>query len=268
MTSQERHSSQFAHGKPVPIDPVSFQPQFDLGPGKYRIGMIILSNDYATERDFVNLRPSDEFTYFVARIPFASDITPQSLAQTEAELGKAASLILPGGRLDAIAYSCTSAAVVLGHERVRAAIHTGRPDVPCITPISAAIAALKVLGIERISVLTPYVDSINEQVLQVFSGHGLHIKSFESFKLKNDLDMANLSPQSIMRGALEVNSDAADAVFISCTAIRAVEVIDAIEQQIGKPVITSIQAMFWQCLRTVGYNEPIQGYGRLLTKPL
>lgn len=248
----------------VRINPVSFQPYFDVGPGKYRIGMIILSNDYATERDFVNMRPSDDIAYFVARIPIASDITPESLAQTESELGKAAALILPGGRLDAIAYSCTSAAVVLGHERVEQAIHAGRPGIPCVTPISAAMSALRVLDIKKIAVLTPYIDSINQQVVKAFVGQGLEVRRFHSFKLISDLDMANLSPRSIMQGAVEVSGEDTDAVFISCTAIRAVEVVDAIEQKIGKPVITSIQAMFWQCLRTVGYKGPVRGYGRLL----
>lgn len=226
--------------------------------------MIILANDYATERDFVNMRPSDEITYFVARIPFASDVTPESLVQTESELANAASLILPGGRLDAIAYSCTSAAVVLGHDRVQKAIQSGRPGIPSITPIKAAVAAFDVLGANRIAVLTPYIDAINQHVTRAFSRQGLEVARFHSFKLMSDLDMANLSPQSIMRGAVEVDCEDTDAVFISCTAIRAAEVVDAIEQQIGKPVVTSIQAMFWQCLRTVGYAEPVPGYGRLL----
>ena len=246
------------------INPVSFKPNFDRGPGRYRIGLIILSNDYTTERDFVNMRPSQDITYFVARIPFASNITPESLAQTESELGQAASLILPGGRLDAIAYSCTSAAVVLGHERVQAAIHGGRPGIPCITPISAVTAALRALGLVKIAVLTPYIDTVNQQVVKVLTQQGLDVRRFHSFKLLNDQDMANLSPQSIKRAAIEADSDETEAVFISCTAIRAAEVADAIEQAIGKPVITSIQAMFWQCLRTVGYTKAIRGYGRLL----
>ena len=253
-----------AHQELMQINPVSFEPYFDAGPGRYRIGMIILSNDYATERDFVNMRPSDDIAYFVARIPFASDVTPESLAQTESELGRAASMILPGGRLDAIAYSCTSATVVLGHDRVETAIHTGRPGIPCITPISAATAAFNRFGIEKIAVLTPYIDTINQQVVRAFVEQGLEVRKFDSFKLISDLDMANLSPQSILRGAVEMSSEDADAVFVSCTAIRAVEVVDAIEQKIGKPVVTSIQAMFWQCLRTIGYNEPIRGFGQLL----
>lgn len=154
--------------------------------------------------------------------------------------------------------------MVLGHDRVARAIQTGRPGIPCITPISATVAALEVFGIKKIAVLTPYIDSINQQVGEAFAGLGLDVRRFHSFKLISDLDMANLSPQSILQGAVEVDSKDIDAVFISCTAIRAVDVVDTIEQKIGKPVITSIQAMFWQCLRTAGYRQPIQGYGRLL----
>lgn len=246
------------------IEPVSFEPEFDAGPGRHRIGMILLSNDYATERDFTNMRPCDDVAYFAARIPVASEITPESLARTESELGRAASLLLPGGRLDAIVYSCTSAAVVLGHDRVAQAIQLGRPGVSCITPISAALLAFDTLGTKKISVLTPYIDSINQQFLQKFVAEGLDVQGFHSFNLINDLDMANLSPQSIMRGAVEADCASAEAVFVSCTAIRAAEVIEDIEQAIGKPVVTSIQAMFWQSLRTVGYDQPVPGFGRLL----
>lgn len=246
------------------INRVSFEPQFDDGPGRYRIGLILLSNDYATERDFVNMRPPGDIAFFAARIPVDSQITPESLARTLSELSRAASLILPGGRLDAVAYSCTSAAVILGHQQIQEAVHAGRPGVPCITPINAAVAGLRALGAGRIAVLTPYIDSINRRFQDKFADEGLDVRSFRSFGLAGDLEMANLSPESIARGAIEADCEDAEAVFISCTAIRAVEVIDRIEQAIGKPVVTSIQAMFWQCLRTVGYREPLRGYGRLL----
>ena len=70
--------------------------------------------------------------------------------------------------------------------------------------------------------------------------------------------------RSIFNAALEADRNDADAVFISCTAIRAVEVIDKIEQKLGKPVITAVQAMFWQSLRLAGFKGKISGYGQLM----
>nr|WP_246230614.1 hypothetical protein [Bradyrhizobium cytisi] len=76
--------------------------------------------------------------------------------------------------------------------------------------------------------------------------------------------MSKVTPESIVRAAVEMNTQAADALFISCTAIRAVEVIERIEQQIRKPVVTAVQALFWQRLRLAGYEKAIPGYGRLM----
>lgn len=56
----------------------------------------------------------------------------------------------------------------------------------------------------------------------------------------------------------------ADAIFISCGALRSIDVVDALERQLGKPVICSNQAMMWDMLRLAGVEDRIEGYGRLL----
>ncbi len=76
--------------------------------------------------------------------------------------------------------------------------------------------------------------------------------------------MAALPPEAIFHGALEADRPEADALFISCTAIRAVDVVERIEQALGKPVVTANQAMIWQALRWSGYAGAIEGYGKLL----
>ncbi len=242
------------------------RPAFDAGPGKYRIGLILLSSDYATERDFINMRPNDDVAYFSTRIPLAGEITPQSLASSETSLTSATRLLLPGGRLDAIAYSCTSASVVLGDDRVRKAIQAERPGIPCITPIGAALAGLEALGASRVTVITPYTDIINQQFDTRFRAEGLEIKNFASFNLLHDLEMANLTTNAIFDGAIFADHEDSDAVFISCTAIRAVDVIDRLEQKLGKPVVSSIQAMYWHSLRQAGCTTRVSGFGSLLQK--
>jgi maleate isomerase len=76
--------------------------------------------------------------------------------------------------------------------------------------------------------------------------------------------MARLTPASIRRAAIDTCDADADALFISCTALRAVEVLDEIEAVLEKPVISSIQAEFWQSIRLAGYEEPIDGFGSLM----
>ena len=84
-------------------------------------------------------------------------------------------------------------------------------------------------------------------------------------KLEYDNDIANVDPKFLIETINKVNHKDADAVFISCTALRAVEVLDQIEEQISKYVISSNQAMIWDCLRSVNINNNISGYGKLLS---
>ncbi|MGH1542752.1 MAG: maleate cis-trans isomerase family protein [Arenicella sp.] len=242
---------------------VGISPVFDNGPGKQRIGLVVLSTDYATERDFRNMLPTDDIAFFVSRIETSGSVNVDDLSAHKSRLAGAAELILPGGDLDVMAFSCTSATAVIGQSGVEKAIHAARPGIPCVTPISAALAAFDALEVNRIAVLTPYIDEVNKVTAACLTEAGVNIVAFNGFQIEDDHEMAKLSPQSIAAAAREVDTPEAEAIFISCTALRSADVVEELEQALGKPVITSIQAMFWQCLRKLNYKKPIDQYGQL-----
>ncbi|MEM7224285.1 MAG: aspartate/glutamate racemase family protein [Pseudomonadota bacterium] len=246
--------------------PVAAPYELDAGPGRHRIGLICLASDYATERDFINMRPSDQVTVFTSRVRNVNPVTVENLRTMTPRLEEAAGLIVPDGRLDAIAYSCTSATVAIGYEAVAEVIRRARPGIPVITPITAAVAGLEALGCRRIAVLTPYLDEVNGPMRRCLEDHGQEVVGFTSFGIADDNDMARLAPETIYQAALEADRAEAEALFISCTAIRAAEVAARLEAALGKPVVTSIQAMYWQALRAAGYQEPVTGYGQLLER--
>ena len=196
--------SQLQYSEPL-FGLVSTKPQFDDGPGKYRIGIIVMSTDYVTERDFANMRPSDDVACFVARIPNSNENNPESLSAMEHHLGATASLILPGGRVDVIAYSCTAASAILGQRRVEKAIWANKPRIPCVTPIQAAINALEAIDMKRIAVVTPYQDSVNTHIRTRLEASGLTIANFLAFKFTDDTLMANLDPISIEAAIIEAD---------------------------------------------------------------
>ena len=137
---------------------------------------------------------------------------------------------MPEGRLDAVAYACTSGSVVIGYDTIRDRIRAARPDVACITPITASLAALDRFGAQRLAVLTPYVDDVNAQIARYLQAAGKEVVGFSSFQIEDNEEMAALTSDAIYRAALIADRPEADALFISCTAIRAVEVIDRIEK--------------------------------------
>ena len=236
----------------------------DGGPGRHRIGLILLSNDYATERDFINARPGDEVALFMSRVENTPDCTLETLPLMAPHIARAAAQIIPDGRLDVVAYACTSGTVVMGYDRICELVHQARPGVKVVTPITASLAALERYGADKLSVLTPYTDDVNGAIARHLERAGKTVTAFTSFGIADNELMAALPPEAIYAAALEADRPEADALFISCTAIRALDVAERIEQAIGKPVVTANQAMIWQALRWSGCTATVPGFGALL----
>lgn len=253
---------------PVDIRLHGKRPPLDARPLEKRLGLVILATDHTTEPDFRRMVASDRIGVYVARIAYANPTTPQNLHRMQPALTEGASLILPGEQLDAICYSCTSASVVIGDAKIEAAISRAKPGVPVVTPTMAAMRGFKALGVRRISVLTPYVTETGQPMADYFRRHGFDLASFTCLGLEDDREMARIKPSALVDLAREATADDAQALFISCTALRSAAVAAEIEAAIGRPVVTSNQATAWNCLRLCGDAEPHPQWGRLMTLPL
>ena len=95
--------------------------------------------------------------------------------------------------------------------------------------------------------------------------HCVDVLHTATFGVGRDSDINRLEPEYIREAATTIDRPNADALFICCTALRACRVIEAIETDVGKPVVTSNQALAWHALRLAGYNDPVRGHGRLMT---
>jgi maleate isomerase len=230
---------------------------------RHRIGLIELATAETAERDFHAMLP-DGALFHTARVLNENPVTLENLRAHRGLIAEAAAQLVPGVPLDVVCYDCTSGTVANGYDAIAEEVHRVLPGVPVVTPVTAAIAGLEALGVRRLSVLTPYPEEVNAAVGAYLAQHGFEVLNVASFEIESDIDMARLTPESIHRAAVEICAEDADGLFISCTAIRAAEVIDAIEADLGRPVVSSIQAEFWQSIRVAGYEEPIEGYGTLL----
>lgn len=253
-----------ADGRPEPIRKSALPCKFDDGPGKYRIGLVVLASDHATERDFRRMLPSDEVVFYVSRVENSSFCTVEELGHMGPRLSEASSLLVPDGPLDVLAYSCTSGSIVIGIDTVRSNMCKVRPELPCATPITGLLQGMEQLGVRRIAMVSPYVEEVTASTVQFMGSKGIDVVSLGTFNLEREIDMTRLTPDAIYEAALRVDCPEADAVCVPCTAIRAVDVIERLEQKLGKPVLTSIQALFWESVRLAGYRAAIPGFGRLL----
>nr|WP_315927313.1 ectoine utilization protein EutA [Mesorhizobium sp. SP-1A] len=244
------------------------RPLLDARPLEKRVGLIILATDHTTEPDYRRMVASERIGVYVARIAYANPTTPQNLRKMQPALTEAAALILPDEKLDAISYSCTSASVVIGDDEIEAAIHAAKPGVPVVTPPQAAMRGLRAFGTRRISVLTPYTVETSRPMADYFVRHGFEIASFTCLGFEDDREMARIPPAALVELARETTHPEAEALFVSCTALRSALAAPGMEDAIGRPVVTSNQATAWNCLRLCGDDTHHPQWGRLMTMPL
>ncbi len=216
-----------------------------------RVGLVTLATDHTTEVDFAVLPPRGIGVH-ATRIPFANPVTPETLAAMAGEVTRAAALILPGEDLDAIVYSCTSASVVIGDDRVRAALRAGKPGAEPITPILAGFAALRALGAGRITLLTPYTPEITRPMADCFEAGGFALQGVACLGMTDDRAMARLSHDTIIAAARAAVAPGSQALFIACTALRAAGIAARIEDAAGLPVVPANLATLWAAMRACG----------------
>lgn len=230
-----------------------------------RLGLITLSTDLTTERDYRRLLPAEGIGLYTSRVAFENPTTPENLLLMEPRLTSAAALLPDDHPLAAICYSCTSASVVIGDAAVKSAIQDYFPDTPVVTPSFSAIKAFDALGVSKISVLTPYTVETSEPMADYFTQYGLEILRFHCLGLEDDREMARVRPSSIIDAALDVDHPDSEALFLSCTGLPAVDVISEIEDRLGKPVVTSNQATAWMMLQHARITQTPTGFGRLFS---
>ncbi|WP_116474720.1 maleate cis-trans isomerase family protein [Zobellella maritima] len=232
-----------------------------------RVGVISLATDFNIEHDLRRIYP-DGVEMFTSRVRNFNPLTIENLRTMAPGISAVADAILPGTELDVIIYACTSGTVAIGSKRVEELIHAARPDVKVTNPLTAAFAAFDALQAGRISMLTPYTDTVNGDVARVFSGSGCEVLNIAGFGFEDDTAMTFISPRDIEEAAIEICHPDADLLFISCTALRSAQVVEHIEQRLSKPVITSNQVLAWHSLSLMHHPGAVFGYGQLLSSHL
>jgi maleate isomerase len=166
--------------------------------------------------------------------------------------------------LDGIAFGCTSGSLIEGHGHDQKLIkRLGEiTPIPITTTSTAVIEALKAMEINKVVVVTPYIREINEKEKLFLEAHGIKVLRIES--IPNVTVKPEVVPTRVYQLAREIDIPEATGVFISCTALRSIEILEFLEQDSKKPVISSNQATFWKMMKMAGIRPSIKGYGRLL----
>ncbi|MDR7869702.1 MAG: hypothetical protein RIN55_02495 [Tissierellaceae bacterium] len=229
-----------------------------------KIGLIYPSPGWVMEPEFYEMSPEGVITC-TTRISLLE--TNKEQLTLIGQQGVKAARLLCQAPVDVIALGCTSGSFIGGMEYDRELIkemEEASNGVPCITTSASAVRALNSFGVKKIAVATPYIQEVNERGKRYLEESGFKVTNMIGLDLLYDKEIDSQPYEIVYKLAKEADTKDAEAVAILCTGIRSIGILKHLEQDLGKPVISAIQATFWNSLRTCGIKDSIEGYGSLL----
>ena len=231
----------------------------DVDRGKGRIGAMVPSSNRNLEPDFFMLAPAGVSVHFV-RIPTGdTEALPdssalQNYARTPIE---GPTRMLVEATVDVIAYGCTSATLsgTPQFDKELALRIQTLSGLPTVTAAGALLEALQMLGLNKVAFASPYVRELHERALAFLHDSGISVVSEADVGRDLGNYEQSMTPSSVYHLACRADSPQAEAVVLSCTEMRSVEAIEALERDLGKPVITSNQALVHACLKRIGIDS-------------
>ena len=228
-----------------------------------RVGLIALATDFRIEKDFMSIIKDQSIDFFVNRIHCYFPLTSENLKKMSNSITEISDDILPNEKLDCVVYGCTSGTIASGYSSIKKKINLAKPEAKVTTPSTAAINALKKLGLKKISIFTPYSKALNDEVVDYFKKENFEITTNSYFDISNDLDIGKVDENYLYETLCEMDLGEAEALFISCTALPALSIIDKLEKKLNKIVLSSNQVLIWDTLQSIGKRDRIEGFGRL-----
>ena len=231
--------------------------------GGAKVGLIIPSVNTTTEPEFAWIAPRS-ISFHAARV-FMDTTTPDAIRAMNTEVRHAAGLLATFSP-DVVAYACTAGSFVDGPDATRALAGEILAIVKCpvVTTAQAMVEALRHLGISRIGLATPYPEDVTAAERGFLVESGFDVVACERLG-RSGAEIRPTTAEEIVALVRKVDVPRAQAIFVSCTDLRALEVVDELERQIGKPVLTSNQVTLWGILRALKSPARVAGFGRILT---
>lgn len=230
-----------------------------------RIGLLVPSINTTMETEFWRIAP-EGVSVHTARIAGGRHGTPEELRNMEKE-ARAAAERVANTEPDVVVYGCTSGSFFEGPSWNRMICDelTKITGAPTVTTAGAMAESLLRNGHRKVDVVTPYVELTNERLKQFLREQDVEVGTLATFDMLDMFDHAKILPEEIYRKVREISASSdSSAVFVACTQLRALEVLDKLERDIGKPVYSAVQASAWLAYEALGVDPAITDCGSLL----
>jgi maleate isomerase len=230
-----------------------------------RLGVIVPSVNIVVEEWYPQVVPDGVSVHF-ARMLIGAGTSPERIIAMDREDGMRAIQQLASCRPHAIAYGCTASSIIQGHafdERLRGEIrHVTR--AAAATATDSIFAACRALGMKRVTAISPYPEAVDAAEHRFFAKSGVDTVAHACLAITDGFGLSEPNAEAILDLALGAWDPQSDGLVAACLNFRSHLVIDVLEARIGKPVVSSTQAVLWHLLRLAGVTTPIPGFGRLL----
>lgn len=211
-------------------------------------------------------------TVFITRLTAGSSIVEKLTVEALVEMTQGDELDHAAEQLrfagaHSIGFAETSATFVKGkgYDKVVAErISKAAGGIPATTTSTAILDALHMLKVQRLAIGSPYPRNISELFRVFLNENGFRVVNMKILGLENSPDTQKQPPEVAYNLGRSVDTDEAEAIVIPCTDFRTAEAIQKLEIDLGKPVVTAVQATMWKSLRLAGVRTKVHNYGRLL----
>ena len=232
--------------------------------GGTKVALIVPSVNTTIEAELYGIG-LDGISFHTARV-LLRETTPEGLRDMNREVDQAARLLATTDP-HVLVYACTSGSFLDGWDALQQRLaHLGAlVGCPVVATSAAMIEALGYLAVRRVALATPYLDSVNTLERAFFESRGVTVVACRGLGLSGRA-IREVPPERVVELVRQTDCPEAEAIYVSCTDLRALEAVDALEAERGKPVLTSNQVTLWALLRACRWSGAIPGYGRLLSK--
>jgi maleate isomerase len=234
-----------------------------------KIGLVVVSASSVSELRYPKAAPPG-VAFLTSRMMLAPGESIEALREMESNASRAVGE-LASAKVDSVAYCCTVSGALRGMEGDRQFCQEleSEWDTPITSTMLAVAEALQHLGLKKIVVTTPYPDSHHVAERAYLKEAGIEALTMQGMGFETADGFASVSPREIFDFAMNAwkdHSNEADGLFISCMNHDGMPAAQALEDEIGKPVVTSHTATLWRVLSQAGETKPLLGYGRLLAE--
>jgi len=244
----------------------------------YRIGQIVPSSNTTMETEITamltsryELFPEERFTFHSARMRMMH-VTPEELKKMDVDSDRCA-LELSDARCDVLAYACLVAIMCQGagyhrtsESRLKKTVESNGAPTPIVSSAGALVEGVKTMGFKRVAIITPYMKPLTQQVVDYIQSEDIEVTDSISLEVSDNLAVGRLDPLNLIGHADRLDISNADAVVLSaCVQMPSLPAIQAVEDRLGKPVLSAATSTVYRILKTLGLNPHVPNAGYLLS---